>query len=116
MPAGKMREILAAEWRQAIDDGAGNVISGPYTEKLRMNASVVPVRGGLQNGEVVLASRLQGIQPYVIVLRWHMAAADINTDWRLRDLRSGMIYEIKTCTTRHRRDFIDIMAVSGVAG
>lgn len=111
MGAGKLRELIAFERRDPVDDGAGNEISGPWIEQCRANAELLPLRGG----EAVLASRLQGKQPYLITVRWSLASSEVTPDWRAVDARSGAIYAIQSAVPRERRDYIDMICVAGIA-
>src|SRR4051794_19649703 len=90
--AGPLRELLVAENRAAVDDGAGNEVSGPWTEQSRHPASVEARRGG----EAVIAGRLQGTVNYLVTARYSAHAAAITTDYRFRDARSGATYAILT--------------------
>lgn len=111
MGAGALREVLAYELRSEIDDGAGNPVSGPWVEQFRMSAQVHPLRGT----EAVTASRLQGIQPYLVTVRCTSATVAMATDGRLRDTRSGVTYNITSAVARERRDLVDVVCVVGTA-
>ena len=111
MAAGALRELLAYETRQEIDDGAGNPISGAWTEQFKAPADVTPLRGT----EAVMASRLQGIQPFLVTVRYTAASAAIKTDGRLRDARSGATYAITSAVPRKSRDYVDVMCGEGAA-
>lgn len=109
--AGNLRERFAAESRQEIDDGAGNTVSGPWVEQCIFSAAIDARRGG----EAVIAGRLQGTVNFIVTGRYTSALAAVNTDWRLRDTRTGAIFAIRTVVPRPGRDYIDFDAVSGVA-
>jgi len=111
MGAGVRKEVLAYETRQEIDDGAGNPVSGPWVEQFRTSAQMHPLRGT----EAVMASRLQGIQPYLVTVRCYSATLCITTDGRLRDTRSGVTYNITSAVPREKRDYIDMLCVAGTA-
>lgn len=111
MGAGKLRELIAFEVRQNLDDGFGNEVSGPWQEQCRANAERLPLKGG----EAVLASRLQGKQPYLLTVYWNLATSQVTPDWRAVDVRTGAVYAIQTAVARERRDYIDMMCVEGVA-
>lgn len=111
MAAGKLRELIAFEARQTIDDGLGNETSGPWVEQCRANAERTPLKGG----EAVLASRLEGKQPYLVTVRWSVATSQVTTDWRAIDVRTGAVYALQTAVPRVRRDYIDMMCIEGVA-
>jgi head-tail adaptor len=111
MGAGALRSVLAYETRAEIDDGAGNPVSGPWTEQFRTAAQVHPLRGS----EAVMASRLQCVQPYLVTVRCTAASLAITTDGRLRDTRSGVTYNITSAVPREKRDYVDVLCVAGTA-
>lgn len=111
--AGRLREIVAFESRAIVDDGLGNEISGDWTERFKANAEISFLKGG----ESVVADRLQGMQPAVIAVRYEPQALSANTDWRIKDLRSGVVYQIKSqANMDKRREFLEFLTVAGVAG
>ena len=111
--AGPLRERLAFEVRSAVDDDYGSTIAGDYVEQFQASARVTPLKGG----ETVLADRLQGVQPYVLTVRYCQAAKLLKPEWRARNLRSGEIYEIKSIANPdEKRQFIAVVAISGIAG
>lgn len=112
MAAGALREVLAYELRAELDDGAGNPVSGPWVEQFRCAAQAHPLRGT----EAVMASRLTGIQPYLVTVRYSQTTtAAVTTDGRLRDTRSGATYNITSAVPREKRDYIDVLCVAGTA-
>ncbi len=111
--AGALSEIVAFESRAVIDDGYGNEVSGDWTERFKANARIQPIKGG----ESVIADRLQGTQPVVIRVRYEPQSLSANTDWRVRDLRAGVIYQIKSqANMDEKRRYIEFLAIAGVAG
>ena len=111
--AGALSEIVAFESRAVIDDGYGNEVSGEWTERFRANARIQPIKGG----DAIIADRLQGTQPVVIRVRYEPQTIGANTDWQIRDLRAGVIYQIKSSANMdEKRRYIEFLAVSGVAG
>ncbi|MGU3494216.1 head-tail adaptor protein [Xanthobacteraceae bacterium A53D] len=107
-----MRHLVAWEKRAAIDDGYGNT-EGDFVEQYRCHAERTAMRGG----ETVIASRLQGTQPYVLRIRQCAAARTITPDWQARDVRSGQVTQIKSIADPDDRGaYLDIMVVEGVAG
>ena len=111
MGAGARKQVLAYETRLEIDDGAGNPVSGPWTEQFKMSAQVHPLRGT----EAVMASRLQGVQPYLVTVRCYPATIGISTDGRLRDTRTGTTYNITAAVPRETMDYVDVLCVAGTA-
>lgn len=111
MTAGKLRELLSFQVRQAIDDGYGNEIAGPFVEQFKDHAQMKPLRGS----ETVMASRLQGKQPYLVTVRCHANTLLVSPEWRAVNVRSGAVYAITTSVPREKRDYIDMTCVEGVA-
>ena len=108
--AGNLRELLSFQKRQEIEDNHGNVVND-FVEQFRRPAGMSALRGG----EAVQASRLQGTQPYIVTVRYDLAVATVTTDWRVVDTRTGTAYAITTFVPRPKKDYVDLMCVSGVA-
>ena len=109
--AGKLREVFSFQSRRQQDDGAGNEVSGPWVEQCKAAAERTALRGT----ETVMASRLQGVQPYLVTVRYSTGTAAVTTEWRAVDTRTGVSYAIQTTVPRERHDYIDMMLVEGLA-
>lgn len=106
-----LREHLVFERRGDVIDGYGNV-KGDWLEQFSLWARVTPLKGG----EAVIAERMQGSQPVVIRVRHSVQSARVDSSWRARDTRTGRTYNITSAANMdERREFIDILAVSGGA-
>lgn len=82
------------------------------------NASVHACRAHfryLRGSEAVMAARLAGRQPIVATIRRSTGARAITTDWRMRDLRSGIVYNVRTAIPSDDRHWIELTCESGVA-
>lgn len=112
--AGKLWHWLQFEARaEPVDDGYGNTISGVWTEQFTVHAGLQFLRGS----EQVIAARLEGRSPVVILLRSSQNARRITHEWRAKDLRTGTIYQIKESPRPSAdRAFVEMLAESGVAG
>lgn len=111
MSAGALRELLAFDERAATSDGYGNSL-GEFAEVFRCAARVRPRLGG----EQVMAARLGGVQPVTITVRYDSRTAAVTPDWRARDVRSGVVYNIRSVVNPdERRRWIDMIAEKGVA-
>lgn len=106
-----MRDLFAFERRLQVDDGYGNMESGDFAEVFRCAAAVTPLKGG----EAVTASRLTGVQPYTVTIRYFLASSTLTTAWQARDVRTGAVYAITTAVARDRHDYIDMTCTSGKA-
>jgi SPP1 family predicted phage head-tail adaptor len=110
MTAGELRDRVRFERRQTSDDGYGNTVA-EWIPELSVSARVQPLRGT----EAVMASRLQGVQPVLIVVRASAASRAITPEWRAVDARSGTVYAIRTATLRETRDYVDLLCEAGAA-
>ncbi|MFC3163062.1 head-tail adaptor protein [Ciceribacter thiooxidans] len=108
--AGDLRERVAFDARAAVDDGHGNERSD-FVEQFPCRASFTPLRGG----ETVIASRLEGRQPVVVRVRASSKTRRIATDWRMRDLRTGFVYAVRSVIETSDRTWVDVTVESGVA-
>lgn len=110
-PAGQYRERVAFEYRALVSDGFGNQQSATWTEAFICSARVRPLRGG----ESVQAARLSGRQPTLITVRVNDNTKMITTDWRARDVRSGVTYNIRSkVNPDERRVDFDMECETGV--
>lgn len=96
--ANDMRDRVSLEKHEEIDDGYGNVVGG-WVPQFERDACILPSKGG----ETVIAARLQSIQPALIIVRYDAETSTITPDWRLIELRSGAIYNIRTSADMERR-------------
>ncbi len=110
MAAGKLRELLAFEQLGRSDDGYGNLEADGWEEVFRAAADVLPLRGG----ETVIAARLQGTQPVLITVRSCASTRAVTPDWRARDVRTGLVYNIRTNPQSVRKDYQEMIAEAGV--
>lgn len=112
--AGSLSERFSAERRGEVDDGYGNPVAGEFVAQFEpFAARVTPLKGT----ETVMASRLGGVQPMIIRVRYSSNTKQIQPDWQLRDMRKGTVYQIKSVANLdEKRQYLDFLAVAGVAG
>lgn len=109
---GQLRERVAFLEPDEIDDGYGGKTQG-YVERFQDAARLEPRMGS----ETVIASRLQGIQPYTLTVRSSAATRGVTPAWRVRNVRSGREYNIKTVVNIDERNaMIEMLVVGGEAG
>ena len=96
--AKDLRDRARLEQHEEIDDGYGNTV-GNWVTRFERDACIIPSKGG----ETVIASRLQEVQPALIVVRLDAETTTITADWRLNEVRSGTIYNIRTSADMERR-------------
>src|ERR1044072_5399402 len=111
MSAGDLRERVAFERRGLVDDGYGNEVSGEFAEVFRCAARIKPARGG----ESIQAARLAGRQPVVITVRCSSNTRTVTTDWRVKDVRSDTVYNIRSIVNPdEHRAYFDMECDAGV--
>jgi SPP1 family predicted phage head-tail adaptor len=111
MPAGELREQVAFDTPRAAKDVPGGVAADTWDEAFKRSARIRPLTGS----EPVIAQRLTGVQPVVVTVRYDSQTKTVTPAWRLRDVRSGKAYNIRTVTIGEHRDYIDLLCESGVA-
>lgn len=112
MHAGRLYQAVAFDKPVQQSDGQGGTING-WQEQFECRAHFHLMRGG----ETVQASRLQGQQPVIVTIRASSDARQIEPGWRIRDARSGTIYQVKEPPRlTEDRAYFEMLAMSGVAG
>ena len=91
-------------------DGYGGVEIG-WSPQFSDRAHILYLRGG----EAVQTARLQGRQPVVLTVRNHNETQLVTTDWRVRNERTGTVYNIRAIVPSDDRRFFEITCESGVA-
>lgn len=112
--AGDLRHRLGFFRRPVFSDGHGNN-EGEFPDTPEFEcAGEVRSRFG---GETVLAARLQGQEIATITVRRSTATLAVTSAWRIRDARSGTIWEIKSgpVDPDDGRQWLEFMCQSGVA-
>lgn len=110
--AGALSERVAFLEPDNIDDGYGGITTG-YVERFQGAARLAPRLGS----EPVIASRLQGVQPFLLTVRSSTATRAVTPAWRVRNVRTGRTYNIKTAVNVDERNaYIEMLVVEGEAG
>ena len=104
-------EKVAFDRLVSAPDGHG----GTETEWSAESAAVVRRANFryLRGGEAVLASRLASRQPVVAMVRSDSQTRQIKPSWRMRDLRTGAVFAIRSIVPSEDRRFIEITAETG---
>lgn len=104
-----MRSKLHFQARTEVDDGFGNITSGPFQTVFLEPARLKPGLGS----ETVQAARLQGVQPYTITIRSSTRTRQITTAWRAVDARdANRVFDIKAIANPDEWDMdLSILAV-----
>ncbi|WP_421406831.1 phage head completion protein [Agrobacterium tumefaciens] len=108
--AGSLHERIAFEARAPEDDQHGNV-EGDFVEQFQRRAGFTFLRGG----EAVIAARLEGRQPVVVLVRSDSETRLVDTDWQMRDVRTSKVYAVKSIIPSDDRQWLHIAVESGVA-
>lgn len=114
MDAGKYRYRVAFDAPTQTQDGSGGTEAGwtaVGTGSFLCWADFRYLRGG----ETVQAARLSGRQPAVVTIRRNSVSAAVTPAWRMRDLRSGVIYNVRSIVPTDDRARLELLCESGVA-
>lgn len=101
---------VAFDRKSEGSDGAGGTTVG-WIEQFNCRAGFQHLRGG----ETVLAARLEGTHTQVIRVRASSNTRQVTAEWRIRDTRSGDVFNIKDVTPTDDRLFLDFLCERGVA-
>lgn len=105
----QMDRLVAFDAPTSAPNGQGGTIVG-WQEQMQVWANFRILRGG----EAVQSARLEGRQPVVVTVHAGHQTASITPEWRMRDLRDGRVYAIRTCPPPGREKFIELTCQSGV--
>jgi head-tail adaptor len=109
--AKSLNKRVAFQKRVAGNDGAGNVQLGDWSNAFPPVAASIDI---LIGGEQVMQSRLGGRQPVLVIVRYSPDTIGITTDMRLRDQRSGQVYDIKSVAdVDGSRRWLDVLCETG---
>jgi hypothetical protein len=103
--AGELRFRLAFQRRVEGDTGDR---TGAWITEFRRRAKRVILKGG----EGVLAQRIQGDQPTLLVVRACSDTRLIDNSWRAIDEDSRQMFDLSTAAVTDDRTWIEILAVA----
>jgi SPP1 family predicted phage head-tail adaptor len=107
--AGDLRERVELQSLVTVPDGAGG--SSQSWETVLTAAAAIKV---LKAGEEVMQGRLASTQTLVVTIRNQPALADAATTWKLKNVRTGKLYNIKSITPDVRKAWVDILCQTDV--
>ncbi|MBY3255577.1 head-tail adaptor protein [Rhizobium laguerreae] len=112
MTAGNLRSKLHFQKRGQSDDGYGGTVVGEYSTVFTDAAEIIPRMGT----ETVMASRLQGVQPFTIRVRSSTQTRELDATWRALDARTTTVYSIVSPPTNldQKNAYIEMLATTGV--
>lgn len=107
--AGSRSERVTFQKREEVDDGYGGSY-GAWVDQFDEPARLQPRLGS----EPVIASRLQGIQPFTLTVRSSTRTREVTPAWRVVNARSGATYNIKAITNPDERNSdLEMLVVEG---
>lgn len=93
--------------REEIDDGFGGT-RGDWVDQFTVAARLKPRMGS----ETVIASRLQGVQPYTITVHSSNRTRQITPAWQAKNTHTGEVYDIKSIINPDERNqYLEMLAV-----
>lgn len=108
--AGELKHRVALDKRSTTSDGAGGTTTA-FTEQFVVSAAYTHLKGG----EGVVAARLEGRHLQVVRVRASSTTRQVTTDWRVRDRRTGAVFNVRDITPTEDRAFLDFLCEGGVA-
>lgn len=108
--AGDLFYRVAFDKRESQSDGYGNE-DGSFVEQFQRRAGFTFLRGG----ETVIAARLEGRQPVIVLVRSDAQTRLVDADWQMRDVRTSTVYAVKSTIPSDDRQWLHITVESGVA-
>lgn len=113
--AGDLRFRVRFDKWVAIGDDPGGGSKMGWQGQFTRSADIKPMKGG----EGVVAARLSGTQPVLIIVRFDSQTCTIDPSWRAVEVRNTIpvrFYALKTAEDMERRRmFITMTAVAGDA-
>lgn len=110
MEASDLFYRAAFDQRDEVDDGYGNTQSD-WVERFQSRAAYRHLRGG----EAVMAGRLEGKHTQIITVPASSQTRQVDTDWRIRDVRTGEQFNVRDVTHETDRQWISFLVERGVA-
>lgn len=116
MSAGRLNRRVTIERRGTTPDDYGNVQSGWSALLSSEPAEIRPIRASSASAETVDAGAMVAVGLVEILVRYSSATAEIRTTDRLKNLRSGEIFNIRAIEQPDMRGkFLRLVCQAGVA-
>lgn len=113
--AGMLRNTVHCQKKGPATDEFGNMVPGgtAWATQFTVRAGFRPRNGG----EVVLAGRLQGVQPYIVTVRQSSQTRQITPEWRLVDGRDpARVYAVRSVADPDsKRMWLELLVEHGIA-
>jgi head-tail adaptor len=112
--AGDLKWRVRFDKPGSVNDPAGGELNDTWEEQFTRAAEIRPLKGS----EPVMAQRLNGMQPSLIVVRFDSLTRTIDPSWRVVELLNGADVRYYSITSppedmERERKYITIMAVQG---
>ena len=108
--AGDLYYRVNCQRRGTAEDDEGNTQTG-FVTQFSLRAAYRHLRGN----EQVIAGRLGGVHPVVVIVRENSLSRQITADWQLVDARDGTVFAVKDVTPNVQdRSMIDLLCQWGV--
>jgi hypothetical protein len=107
----RLHERYGFDKRGEVDDGYGNVVSGPWVEQFETRGARRFFRGVEKAQDAASTS----MQKMIITVRSFADARSVTPAWRVVDKRSGETYNVLAVEPNQDRLFIDFIVQSGGA-
>jgi SPP1 family predicted phage head-tail adaptor len=108
--AGDLYYRVAFDKQGTGSDSAGGTRTA-FVEQFQCRAAYMHLTGG----ETVMAARLAGQHQQIIRVRSSTDSRQVTAGWRVRDVRSGTVFNVRDVTPSTDRMWIDFLCQSGVA-
>lgn len=113
MAIGALRDRVHLQARGMTSDGiSGQLVAGAFATRHTVWANLRPLRGT----ESVMASRLEGRQPYILTIRQSSATRQVDETWQVVDARNqDRVFAVVAPPTDPdgRRVYFEILIVEG---
>lgn len=114
--SGSLSERIAFLEQIEGDNGYGGVTLG-WQERFQEAGRLAPIFGSRLTVESVSAARLQANQPYNLTVRSSDRTRAVTAAWRVRNVRTGKEYNIKTVVNPDERNaYLEMLVVEGAEG
>lgn len=113
MSASYLRGRYTFQKNVAAPDWSGHPPAPEWEDQFTVWGNIQFMRGG----ESVISARLTARQPAILTIRNSEQARCIEADWRLKDARSGELFNIreKPRASRDNRNFLEVLVEAGAS-
>jgi|SRR5690606_9222131 len=108
-----LRDLFTFQRDEATADWSGHPAAPDWKDKFTVWGTIEYSRGG----ETVIAARLTARQPAILTVRNSSDTRQIEPNWRVKDARSGEVYNIREHPreARDNRGYLQMLVEAGVS-